>query len=61
MTFVHKGIADAILSNGKRVDKIKAKGREQAVKFVVAECASQKVKLSEDDVIKLGVQVYHAI
>jgi len=60
MAYLHNGIAVAILSNGKRVGKLRKAGskmRELACNYVVAECATQKVRLSGDDIIMLGCQI----
>ena len=61
--FINNNIAHAILSNGKRVAKITRNnaGRDQACKYVVAECATQKVKLTEDEIVTLGCQIFMAL
>lgn len=57
--FLNNSIAHAILSNGKRVAKITS--RDQACKYVVAECATQKIKLTEDEIVTLGCQIFMAL
>ena len=51
----YRSIYDAIINNTKR--RTKAKDREQARKYVIAECATQKIHLTSDEIIHVACAV----
>ncbi len=54
-------IVDAIKNNERRMKKLAAlktyQAREQAHKYILAECLARKVKLSEDEIVHAAVLI----
>ena len=62
--FQMNNVVSAIKANAKRMNKLailptSIKAREQAHKYVIAECAAQHIKATEDEIIHMSIMIFH--